>query len=86
MIGFLRPLLRYASPTALMKRTGEIVLRFEPGRSSPRGETARPITSMLGLTAWVFRGVLEQYPSISQKMLVVLASRLRNATKPAATD
>ena len=41
---------------------------------------------MLGLTAWVFRGVLEQYPSISQKMLVTLASRLRNATKPAPTD
>ena len=42
--------------------------------------------TMLGLTAWVFRGVLEQYPSISQKMLVVLAGRLRNATKPAPTD
>jgi CRP/FNR family cyclic AMP-dependent transcriptional regulator len=42
--------------------------------------------TMLGLTAWVFRGVLEQYPSIAQKMLVALAGRLRGATKPAPTD
>ena len=41
---------------------------------------------MLGLTAWVFRGVLEQYPSIAQKMLVTMAGRLRDATKPAPTD
>ena len=42
--------------------------------------------TMLGLTAWVFRGVLEQYPSIAQKMLIALAGRLRGATKPAPTD
>jgi len=41
---------------------------------------------MLGLTAWVFRGVLEQYPSIAQKMLVTMAGRLRDATKPAPSD
>ena len=52
MIGFLRPLLRYASPTALMKRTGEIVFRAEPGRSSPFGDTAMPITLMSGRTAF----------------------------------
>ena len=42
--------------------------------------------TMLGLTAWVFRGVLEQYPSIAQKMLVVMAGRLRGGTKPAPSD
>jgi CRP-like cAMP-binding protein len=41
---------------------------------------------MLGLTAWVFRGVLEQYPSIAQKMLIAMAGRLRDATKPAPSD
>ena len=51
MIGFVRLLARYASPTALMKRTGEIVFFAEPGRSSPFGETAMPMTSMPGLTA-----------------------------------
>jgi CRP-like cAMP-binding protein len=41
---------------------------------------------MLGLTAWVFRGILEQNPSIAQKMLVDLASRLRGGSKPSPTD
>ena len=41
--------------------------------------------TMLGLTAWVFRGVLEQYPSIAQKMLVSMAGRLRGA-KPNPSD
>jgi CRP/FNR family transcriptional regulator, cyclic AMP receptor protein len=41
---------------------------------------------MLGLTAWVFRGILEQYPTIAQKMLVTLAGRLRIAAKPGASD
>jgi hypothetical protein len=33
----------------------------------------------------VFRGVLEQYPSIAQKMLVSMAGRLRGA-KPTPND
>ena len=41
---------------------------------------------MLGLTAWVFRGILEQHPTIAQKMLVTLAGRLRNAAKPGTSD
>jgi len=40
---------------------------------------------MLGLTVWVFKGILEQYPSIAQKMLVELAGRLRGS-KPDVTD
>jgi CRP/FNR family transcriptional regulator, cyclic AMP receptor protein len=63
---------------------GEISL-LDGGPRSADVVAATDVT-MLGLTAWVFRGVLEQYPSISQKMLVALAGRLRNATKPAATD
>ena len=63
---------------------GEISL-LDGGPRSADVVAATDVT-MLGLTAWVFRGVLEQYPSISQKMLVTLASRLRNATKPAPTD
>jgi CRP-like cAMP-binding protein len=41
---------------------------------------------MLGLTVWVFKGILEQYPSIAQKMLVELAERLRTGSKPDVTD
>jgi CRP-like cAMP-binding protein len=63
---------------------GEISL-LDGGPRSADVVAATDVT-MLGLTAWVFRGVLEQYPSIAQKMLVTLASRLRNATKPAPTD
>jgi CRP/FNR family cyclic AMP-dependent transcriptional regulator len=41
---------------------------------------------MVGLTVWVFKGILEQHPSIAQKMLVELAGRLRTGTKPDVTD
>jgi CRP-like cAMP-binding protein len=63
---------------------GEISLLDGGPRSAD--VVANTDVTMLGLTAWVFRGVLEQYPSIAQKMLVTLASRLRGATKPAPTD
>jgi CRP-like cAMP-binding protein len=41
---------------------------------------------LLGVTAWVFRGLLLEYPSIAMKLLEVVAARLRQVTKaPAAT-
>jgi CRP-like cAMP-binding protein len=36
---------------------------------------------MLGLTAWVFRGLVDRHPTIALNMLKVVAQRLRNATK-----
>jgi CRP/FNR family cyclic AMP-dependent transcriptional regulator len=63
---------------------GEISLLDGGPRSAD--VVANEDVTMLGLTAWVFRGILEQYPSIAQKMLVALAGRLRGATKPAPSD
>lgn len=50
----------------------------------PRSATVQADTAieMLGLTGWSFRGVIEHYPSIAQKMLVVMAERLRAGTPP----
>ena len=63
---------------------GEISLLDGGPRSAD--VVAESDVDMLGLTAWVFRGILEQYPAIAQKMLVTLAGRLRTAAKPGATD
>lgn len=41
--------------------------------------------TLLGVTEWVFRGLLQEHPTIAIKTLQSLAGRLRNASK-AATD
>ncbi|MBI3648892.1 MAG: cyclic nucleotide-binding domain-containing protein [Actinobacteria bacterium] len=38
---------------------------------------------LLGLTEWVFRGLLQEHPAIAVKTLQALAGRLRNASKAA---
>ena len=45
--------------------------------------TASSQLEMLGLTAWVFRGLVDRHPTIALNMLKVVAQRLRNA---AASD
>jgi len=47
--------------------------------------TASTRIKLFGVTAWVFRGILVEYPSIAMKLLEVVAARLRQATKAAAT-
>ena len=51
----------------------------------PRTATVTATTEirLLGVTAWVFRGILTEYPSIAMKLLEVVAARLRQATKTA---
>jgi CRP-like cAMP-binding protein len=45
--------------------------------------TADTDVKLLGLTEWVFRGLLQEHPSIAVKTLQAMAARLRNATKDA---
>ena len=45
--------------------------------------TATSDIQMLGLTEWVFRGLMQEHPSIAVKTLQQMAARLRNATKAA---
>ena len=49
----------------------------------PRTATVTATTQikLLGVTAWVFRGILTEYPSIAMKLLEVVAARLRQVTK-----
>jgi CRP/FNR family cyclic AMP-dependent transcriptional regulator len=51
----------------------------------PRTATVTAITDvkLLGLTEWVFRGLMQQYPAIAVKTLQAMADRLRRATKAA---
>ncbi|GIU96229.1 MAG: hypothetical protein KatS3mg013_0032 [Actinomycetota bacterium] len=42
--------------------------------------TATSDLRMLGLTEWVFRGLMQQHPSIAIKTLEAMAGRLREAT------
>ena len=51
----------------------------------PRTATVTAITDMklLGLTEWVFRGLMQEHPSIAIKTLQQRAGRLRSATKAA---
>ncbi len=43
--------------------------------------TATSDVKLLGLTEWVFRGLMQQHPTIAIKTLQAMAGRLRNATK-----
>ena len=45
--------------------------------------TAKTDVQMLGLTEWVFRGLMHEHPSIALKTLQQMAGRLRSATKAA---
>jgi CRP-like cAMP-binding protein len=45
--------------------------------------TARTDVQLLGLTEWVFRGLMIEHPSIALKTLQQMAGRLRAATKAA---
>jgi CRP-like cAMP-binding protein len=58
---------------------GEISLLDQgPRTATVTAET--PIT-MLGLTQWVFKRLIEQNPSIAGKMLRVMAQRLRSSSR-----
>lgn len=43
--------------------------------------TARTDLELLGLTEWVFRGLMQEHPVIALKTLQQMAARLRSATK-----
>jgi CRP/FNR family transcriptional regulator, cyclic AMP receptor protein len=45
--------------------------------------TAKTDVKLLGLTEWVFRGLMTEHPSIALKTLQQMAGRLRSATKAA---
>jgi CRP/FNR family transcriptional regulator, cyclic AMP receptor protein len=45
--------------------------------------TATTDVQLLGLTEWVFRGLMQEHPSIAVKTLQAMAGRLRRATKAA---
>ncbi len=47
--------------------------------------TATSDVKLLGLTEWVFRGLMQEHPSIAVKTLQAMAGRLRNATKNATS-
>jgi CRP-like cAMP-binding protein len=51
----------------------------------PRTATVTATTDieLLGLTEWVFRGLMQEHPKISIKILEAMAGRLRNATRAA---
>ena len=46
--------------------------------------TANTDVKLLGLTEWVFRGLMQEHPSIALKTLQQMAGRLRTATKAAS--
>jgi CRP-like cAMP-binding protein len=58
---------------------GEIALLDGGPRSAT--VTARSDVRLLGLTEWVFRGLLQEHPSIAVKTLESMAGRLRSATQ-----
>jgi CRP-like cAMP-binding protein len=53
----------------------------------PRTATVTATSDMrlLGLTEWVFRGLMQEHPSIAVRVLQAMAGRLRNATKSATS-
>jgi CRP/FNR family cyclic AMP-dependent transcriptional regulator len=58
---------------------GEISLLDEGPRSAT--VTAETAMKLYGLTAWSFRQLVAQNPSIAQKLLKVMADRLRRTSK-----
>ncbi len=62
---------------------GEISL-LDRGPRTATVTAASPI-KLVGITAWVFRGLLEEHPGIALKMLEVVARRLRDVTKSPTT-
>jgi len=49
----------------------------------PRTATVTAVmpVKLIGITFWVFRGLLEEHPSIAMKVLEVVARRLRTVSK-----
>jgi CRP/FNR family transcriptional regulator, cyclic AMP receptor protein len=62
---------------------GEISLLDRGPRTATVTATS-PIT-LLGITAWTFKSLVEQHPRIALNMLKVVAQRLRSATGAADT-
>ena len=62
---------------------GEISLLDRGPRTA--SVTATSPIRLVGITAWVFRGLLEEHPSIAIKMLEVVAGRLRSTSKDLAS-
>jgi CRP/FNR family cyclic AMP-dependent transcriptional regulator len=58
---------------------GEVALLDGGPRSAT--VTATSDVRLLGITEWVFRGLLHEYPTIAIKTLQVLAGRLRKAAR-----
>jgi CRP/FNR family cyclic AMP-dependent transcriptional regulator len=58
---------------------GEISL-IDQGPRTATVTAETPITT-LGITAWVFKRLIEQNPSIASKMLKVMAQRLRQSSR-----
>jgi CRP/FNR family cyclic AMP-dependent transcriptional regulator len=58
---------------------GEISL-IDQGPRTATVTAETPITT-LGITAWVFKRLIEQNPSIASKMLTVMAQRLRQSSR-----
>jgi CRP/FNR family transcriptional regulator, cyclic AMP receptor protein len=64
-------------------RTGDFFGEISLIDGGPRSAdvVAETPVSMLGITAWAFRQIIAKNPSIAQKLLRVMAERLRNCTK-----
>jgi CRP/FNR family transcriptional regulator, cyclic AMP receptor protein len=74
---------------------GKVKTKLEPGDffgeialldGGPRTATVTATTDvkLLGLTEWVFRGLMQEHPSIAIKTLQQMAGRLRSATDAAS--
>jgi CRP/FNR family transcriptional regulator, cyclic AMP receptor protein len=57
---------------------GEISLLDEGPRSAT--VTATSPVKTVGITAWTFKGLIEQHPSIALRMLEMVAARVRKAS------
>jgi CRP-like cAMP-binding protein len=81
----------------LQKRGGETVKLAELGPGDffgemalldefPRSATVRALepTTVLGLTRWHFRGILESHPQVALGILPVLVKRIRTAERQAS--